>query len=279
MRFMRHWETTSTPGTRPSWVQIEKNACSNVKLQDLHYINGSIPNIMNPLIKGTLRAYREGQTLCGVNRAGTERELLWYNKHINIDTKRLFWKQWYCRGIKCISQIMENGTVTPFERLRQEFNVPSTAFFGYLQLTHALKAWQAVRQNAADPNATNNWDNSFRCGKRMVSVVYKFLLGARPAPLSGLCAVWATDTSLSLPEGTWSGIWSATVSCQYSANVSQSLFFLMHRAAWTPVKKFRAGLSESDACWRCGEGIGTLVHMIYKYTASSVSPPPCRRQS
>ena len=38
---------------------------------------------------------------------------------------------------------------------------------------------------------------------------------------------------------------------------------ILNRTYWTPCKKARLGLGNSDLCWRCDASRGTFVHMLY----------------
>uniref|UniRef100_A0A669CJS1 Reverse transcriptase zinc-binding domain-containing protein n=1 Tax=Oreochromis niloticus TaxID=8128 RepID=A0A669CJS1_ORENI len=40
-------------------------------------------------------------------------------------------------------------------------------------------------------------------------------------------------------------------------------FKILNRVYWTPSRLHRVGLATDDACWKCQQGSGTLLHLLW----------------
>lgn len=68
-------------------------------------------------------------------------------------------KEWGRCGIKLINQLCKEGTLKPFQELREQYAISNKSFFRYLQVRHALGK-TVQREDTGmeqDPSALKNY--------------------------------------------------------------------------------------------------------------------------
>lgn len=67
---------------------------------------------------------------------------IWGNKDFDPGKNYHCFKQWALKGIQKIGDLFKGGTLMPFIKLRDEFGIPTTNFFKYLQVCNYIRVKQ-----------------------------------------------------------------------------------------------------------------------------------------
>lgn len=97
---------------------------------------------------------------------------------------------------------------------------------------------------------------------RHVSHIYNFLIERNSNINTGLKKVWESELNKKFTEQQWGIIVKQMLKPMRDACSKLIQFKILNRLYWTPVKLFRAKISNSDACWRCKQSPGNLLHMF-----------------
>ena len=66
-------------------------------------------------------------------------EFLWFNEHINIENKCIFFKKFSEKNINFVYSIVsENGSIKKWETFKRDFNLGNEDYFKYMQLVDAI---------------------------------------------------------------------------------------------------------------------------------------------
>ena len=75
-------------------------------------------------------------------------QYLWYNKHITIAGKPIFWKAFARAGLTHVGHLCENGKFLIWNQLKQKFGLSDTLQFKYIQLVNAIPlVWKEKIRN------------------------------------------------------------------------------------------------------------------------------------
>ena len=95
------------------------------------------------------------------------------------------------------------------------------------------------------------------------SAYYSMLLNNSGCNTSSLKLTWEADFNVSFTEEDWSSILGNMKKMSRELKTRLIQFKILNRVYWTPSKLHRVGLRDNAGCWRCDDGVGTLVHMLW----------------
>jgi len=103
-------------------------------------------------------------------------QYLWYNKHITIAGKPIFWKAFARSGLTHVGHLCQNGKFLIWNQLKQKFGLSDTLQFKYIQLVNAIPlVWKEKIRNEHSFISINPYMHS-----------QGILLCTRLVPLEGL---------------------------------------------------------------------------------------------
>ena len=69
--------------------------------------------------------------------------MLWYNRFIAIDNKRVFFPQWSKSKLNFIGQLFDEKELKPWNELKEKFSLANNDHFKYMQLWNAIpSSWK-----------------------------------------------------------------------------------------------------------------------------------------
>nr|XP_014342703.1 PREDICTED: structural maintenance of chromosomes protein 1B [Latimeria chalumnae] len=74
---------------------------------------------------------------------------------------------------------------------------------------------------------------------------------------------WERELDIQMDNETWSEIWRICTRASREVQSRLIQFKVIHRAYWYLSKMHKAGILDSDACWRCKSSPGTFLHMLW----------------
>ncbi len=157
----------------------------------------------------------------------------------------------------------DNQGLCSFQTLRTKFCLPASAYFVFLQLRSALKAYGVPWASSISSHPMRDWIAPSAC-RPSVSLIYNKIIDCITKPLS-IKTIWnreLSDLNLSVD---WERVWfnlSLT-----SKNLAHRFihFKVIHRAYITPYKRFKIKLQSNLNCHICNTtSSGTFLHMFWE---------------
>ncbi len=149
------------------------------------------------------------------------------------------------------------------ERPRTKYCLPASAYFVFLQLRSALKAYGVPWASSISSHPMRDWIAS-SAGRPSVSLIYNKIIDCITKPLS-IKTIWnkeLSDLNLSVD---WERVWSNL--SLTSKNLAHRLihFKVIHRAYITPYKRFKMNLLSNLNYHICNTtSSGTFLHMFWE---------------
>ncbi len=149
-------------------------------------------------------------------------------------------------GVNTCSDIYDNRGLCSFQTLRDKFCLPASAYFVFLQLRSALKAYGVPWSSSISSHPMRDWIAP-SAGRPSVSLIYNKIIDCITKPLS-IKTIWnreLSDLNLSVD---WERVWSNL--SLTSKNLAHRLihFKVIHRAYITPYKRFKMKLQLNLNC-------------------------------
>ncbi len=157
-----------------------------------------------------------------------------------------------------------DGSLKSFGDLTRQFNIPTSQFYRYLQLRHAVVG--IFGSGAPVPQSAELLDNIIKSyGKGHEAAVYYSMMMQTlgNGPIIALQKAWERDLNLAFSDEEWNRICKNVKVVSRDARVRLIQFKIIHRFYWTPSRLFRLGLLSTPNCWRCKSEEGTLVHVLW----------------
>ncbi len=161
------------------------------------------------------------------------------------------------------STVYDNQGLCSFQTLRTKFCLPASAYFVFLQLRSALKAYGVPWSSSISSHPMRDWIAP-SAGRPSVSLIYNTIIDCITKPLS-IKTIWnreLSDLNLSVD---WERVWSNL--SLTSKNLAHRLihFKVIHRAYITPYKRFKMKLQSNLNCRICNTtSSGTFLHMFWE---------------
>ncbi len=174
---------------------------------------------------------------------------------------------WSSLGVNTCGDIYDNQGLCSFQTLRTKFCLPASAYFVFLQLRSALKAYGVPWSSSISSHPMRDWIAP-SAGRPFVSLIYNKIIDCITKPLS-IKTIWnreLSDLNLSVD---WERVWSNL--SLTSKNLAHHLihFKVIHTAYITPYKRFKMKLQPNFNCHICNT-------VIIRYFSSYVLGMSCR---
>ncbi len=188
---------------------------------------------------------------------------LWHNLNFVCGNRPFVQPSWSSLGVNTCGDMYDNQGLCSFQALRARFCLPASAYFVFLQLRSALKAYGVPWSSSISSHPMRDWIAP-SAGRPSVSLIYNKILDCITKPLS-IKTIWnreLSDLNLSVD---WERVWSNL--SLTSKNLAHRLihFKVIHRAYITPYKRFKMKLQSNFNCHICNTtSSGTFLHMFWE---------------
>ncbi len=186
---------------------------------------------------------------------------LWHNFNFVCGNRPFVQPSWSSLGVNTCGDIYDNHGLCSFQTLRTKFCLPASAYFVFLQLRSALKAYGVPWASSISSHPMRDWITP-SAGRPSVFLIYNQIIDCITKPLS-IKTIWnreLSDLNLSVD---WERVWSNL--SLTSKNLAHRLihFKVIHRAYITPYKRFKMKLQSNLNCHICNTtSSGTFLHMF-----------------
>ncbi len=177
--------------------------------------------------------------------------------------KSIVQPSWSSLGVNTCGDIYDNRGLCSFQTLRVKFCLPASAYFVFLQLRSALKAYGVPWSSSISSHPMRDWIAP-SAGRPSVSLIYNKIIDCITKPLS-IKTIWNRELSDLNLAVDWERVWSNL--SLTSKNLSHRLihFKVIHRAYITPYKWFKLKLQSNLNCHICNTtSSGTFLHMFWE---------------
>ncbi len=188
---------------------------------------------------------------------------LWHNFNFVCGNQPFVQPSWSSLGVNTCGDVYDNQGLCSFETLRTKFCVPASAYFVFLQLRSALKAYGVPWASSISSHPMQDWIAP-SAGRPSVSLIYNKIIDCITKPLS-IKTIWnreLSDLNLSVD---WERVWSnLSLTSKYLAH-RLIHFKVIHRAYITPYKRFKMKPQSQSNCHICNTASsGTFLHMFWE---------------
>ncbi len=188
---------------------------------------------------------------------------LWHNFNFVCGNRPFVQPSWSSLGVNTCGDMYDNQGLCSFQALRATFCLPASAYFVFLQLRSALKAYGVPWSSSISSHPMRDWIAP-SAGRPYVSLIYNKMIDCITKPLS-IKTIWnreLSDLNLSVD---WERVWSNL--SLTSKNLAHRLihFKVIHRAYITPYKRFKMKLQSNLNGHICNTtSSGTFLHMFWE---------------
>lgn len=175
-------------------------------------------------------------------------------------------RKWSEHGLTNLYQLHKDGSLKSFDQLREEFMLPNTDFFRYLQLRNFLtkhKEWDKV----LEPTPIEGFLIKLQTGNKDKKVIYHFYQIFLDMNLNNTLQIkgrWETEMNTDIPQDIWEEICTKAHLVTNSNIWREFKWKVITRFFRTPEIVAKMGPTHSNKCWRnCGTQIGNHTHIFW----------------
>uniref|UniRef100_A0A3B1ICK8 Reverse transcriptase domain-containing protein n=1 Tax=Astyanax mexicanus TaxID=7994 RepID=A0A3B1ICK8_ASTMX len=257
--------TWLNPQAQSSWRSVEEALIAPYKLQDL--IFSEIPTrhcrlYFGPVISHLILTWRTTVRQSNLHVKWHKHSPLFRNHNLLIGNAPFVCPQWESRGVSTLGDICDENGLRSFQDISEQFNLPRSTFFRYLQLKSALWPHRTSLNCVLKPHPMLEviYPSSQSCS---ASNIYTFLIRASYKQLA-LAAIWAKDLDLEDPEFFENSAWEVISLSSKNPDHQIIHWKFLHRFYLTPKRRFHMHLSQSPICNLCSSGeLGTFLHYFW----------------
>lgn len=253
------------PHAQSSWRSIEEALTAPYKLQDLIFCE--VPTrhcklYFGPLISHLILTWRTIVRQSNSHVKWHKHFPLFRNHKLLIGNAPFHCPQWESRGVRTLGDVCDENGLRSFQDIREQFDLPASTFFRYLQLKSALWSHRTSLNCVLKPHPVLEvvYHSSQPCS---ASKIYTFLIKASYKQL-GLSAVWSKDLVLEDQDFFENSAWEIISLSSKNPNHQIIHWKFLHRFYLTPLRRFHMHLSQSPICNLCSSGeVGTFLHYFW----------------
>lgn len=192
-------------------------------------------------------------------------QLLWFNSHIRIQGKPIFYCHWYTKGVVTVNDIQNlDGTLLNYNEFCAKFDI-KVNFLLYNGLIAAIpKGWKRVLQ------AENNNESEFvtkiekiQKVSKPVKMVYWEKIQHRKVDVQNQVNKWNRDLNTNFTDIEFLAYYQLIYSCTISTKHRVFQYKLLHRILATNSWLHKVSILESGLCSFCNSSQETLIHLFW----------------
>ena len=245
-----------------SWMQLLCTTLPEMKLTDMlkcsinpNDIAVDIPTFYKQILADWYEIKASPKSAFDVRR-----EIIWYNKYIQINGNCVFQKSLYDKGIITLHNLLlENGTFMSYEQFIEKYNVRLN-FLKYMALIDAIpQKWKSIVKTQNIPHsALNNQEvPHMKVGMNMKDIrqvktceIYSSLLSSIETNPPCVDA-WSKRISTVLTENDWKKIFSLPKLTTLETKVLNVQYKILHRCYATDSKIAKWNKNKNPICPKC----------------------------
>ena len=249
------------------WLKIEKTLCTQAQLAALPFSGSKInSDALGVWSRFTIKIWKEVQKEFKLPLSSSSVSSIGCMGNFVPSRLDAGFQGWSLLGLRYIHQLFSSNQLKSFEQLREEFNLPRTDFYRYLQLRHYLQRhseWDKI-QNPSRLELFLMDIQKFGPFIKLISTLYQTFLEMVPNDSVYIKAKWEAETQQDISEEEWEGACTEAHKVTNSNSWREYQWKVVSRFFKTPLLTGRAGSTPTTECWReCGEQVGNHTHIFW----------------
>ncbi len=207
------------PQSTVSWRVIEADKVKPNRLQDILFTGTGKKGDnykFGPVVANSIKIWKTVERRIGGPFKFCNSTPLWHNFNFVCGNRPFVQPSWSSLGVNTCGDMYDNQGLCSFQALRAKFCLPASAYFVFLQLRSALKAYGVPWSSSISSHPMRDWIAP-SAGRPSVSLIYNKIIDCITKPLS-IKTIWnreLSDLNLSVD---WERVWSNIYICNTTSS-------------------------------------------------------------
>lgn len=243
----------------------------NLNKRDLEVLFNTVKN---DFWKGVLEAWAVYNFHDPTTAGQIKDQTLWFNSHIRIQNRVVFYQIWYEEGIKAVGDIMNNdGSIMTYEQFQVKYPNLRSNYLVYYGIKTAIPAHWKQKLLVQRGQIAENRKNVVEQLLAMVKVckqTYKHfvdILTDKSVQVTGI-KKWESIFNSDYSD-CYLDIFNGIYKCTKDTTLRAFQFHIVHRSLVTNVDLCKWRIKEYDTCTFCKEVPETIQHMLWECPVSA----------
>lgn len=250
--------------TQTRWLNIEQSICPE-PMQILPFLDTPIKELTD-WTKITLKIWKKIQSAFGLPKTISSLASIGFMKTFTPNNLDTAFRKWSDHGLVYVWQLFNGGNLKTFEQLKNDFELPRTDFFRYLQLRTFLTTHKEWTKLTA-PTPIEEFLIELQTGngdKKIVSKLYHIFLSMNSHNSLRIKQRWEAEMNMPISQDTWRQMCTEAHLTTNSNTWKEFKWKIITRYFRTPEIVAKMGPPHSSSCWRnCGAQIATHTHIFW----------------
>ncbi len=197
------------PQSTVSWRVIEADKVKPNRLQDILFTGTGKKGDnykFGPVVANSIKIWKTVERRIGGPFKFCNSTPLWHNFNFVCGNRPFVQPSWSSLGVNTCGDMYDNQGLCSFQALRAKFCLPASAYFVFLQLRSALKAYGVPWASSISSHPMRDWIAP-SAGRPSVSLIYKKIIDCITKPLS-IKTIWNRELSDLNLSVVWERVWS-----------------------------------------------------------------------
>lgn len=249
-----HW---FSPKPYLPWVQIESICAKDLRL-DTYLYSAPVKKLKritdNPFVRNTINVWHNVQSFLGESTLFSGFSPIWGNDTFSPGRKDQGFRMWATRGICKIMDLYKEGKLVSFEELRNEYDIPRTHLFKYLQIRSYIYA--QMHSYLQPPLSTlENLAVNNCIGRGQISLLYNILVKNYKDSTEYRKIQWIHDLQQDISEEDWREVCSKAQLLTINTHLRLIQYNWIMRIYITPARLNKMNPNIPDLCVKqCRKG-------------------------
>ena len=243
------------PSFQARWKDIEVSSEVDPPIQAAlphKQLGGLVDKVQNPWIKVQLKIWNMIKDEYKLNNKLQIIQWCVYDPEFKANVIDKGFTSWTSKGITTHYSLTEKGQLKSFDRLKEDCDLDTTAFFRFLQVRSRFE--HIRKETDLDDPISNIFIDAYqrKSNKGVISRIYKGLMSKKSHNTDYVRRKWETEGNLLISEEDWLDVCRSQWKCSSSLSWREFSWKFMVGFFITPKQKAHFTGGEA-ACWRqCG---------------------------
>lgn len=244
------------------WLNIEKSMCPE-SLENLAFLDTPTKE-MADWTKTTLKIWNKIRSAFGLPKVLSSLTNIGLMKTFTPNNLDSGFRKWSDHGLNYLHQLVKDDNLKTFAQLKNEFDLPRTDFFRYLQLRSFLmthKDWGKLKRST--PIEKFLISQISHGDKKIISKLYNIFLSTNVHNSEHIRLRWEAEMNKNISLDTWKEICTEAHLATNSNTWKEFKWKVVTRFFRTPAITSKMGPALGSSCWRnCGTENANHTHIF-----------------
>lgn len=262
---VKHMVSWYSERTDSKWFNMEATACAPLPIKFLPFII-NIKKLecvsTNFIISNTLLTWGDIKKYFKIPANITLFSPIAFNPDFPVSLQNIGLSDLSKLGILKLLCLFTGSTLKSFQEISNQYNIPQSNFFKYLQLRHFIKSLFDKGKLRFELAAIEQIVTS-SFSKGLISKIYKALSYSCTSSFESLKNVLEKDLGHEIEDTDWSEICNNLYSKCTSLGIHELNYKFINRVYLTPLRLKKIYKNSSDLCFNCKKCKGTFLHCFW----------------